>query len=158
MSDMMASSEQARQREYAERYRRTHPGSGSGPRPTAWTIGVQFAGVMMVVLGTIHAVEGLAAIFRDEFYIVTSDGLLIALDYTTWGWIHLAIGVMTAAAGVAIQVGRTWARIVGLLFVGASLVSNLAFVNARPVWSAIVIAIDVLIIWAITVHGGQLAD
>lgn len=157
MSDMISASEQSQHRRDAEQYRRSHP-TAPGGRPSAWTAGVEFAGIMMLVLGAIHAVQGLAALFRDDFYAVSSDGLLVGFAYTTWGWIFLGIGVLSVAAGVAIISGRTWARVVGVLFASLSLLANLAFVNAQPVWSAIVVAIDVIVIYAITVHGGELAS
>lgn len=156
MSEMLTPSEQAQRRDDAARYRSTHP--GTPPEPSGWTAWIEFAGIMMLVLGAIHAVQGLAALLNDDFYAVGSEGLLVAFDFTTWGWIHLGLGVLVAAAGVAVNRGRSWARVVGILFASLSLLVNLAFVNAQPVWSALVVAIDVLVIYAITAHGGELAS
>ena len=72
----------------------------------AWPVGwIAFAGVMMVILGTFHIIDGLVAIFNDEYFAVTKSGLIITADYTVWGWVHLLGGVIIIAAGVAVFTG-----------------------------------------------------
>jgi hypothetical protein len=139
----------------AARYRRDHP--GGRPRESSWTAGVEFAAIMMLVLGAIHAVEGFAALFREDYYAVASDELLLDIGYTAWGWIQLGIGVLSVAGGIALTAGRTWARVVAVTFAGTSLLVTLAFADAQPVWSAVLIAIDVVVIYAVVAHGRDLA-
>lgn len=122
---------------------------------TAWVGWVAFAGVMLWLVGSFHAIAGLVALFRDEVYLVGSSGLTLKVDYTTWGWIHLIGGSIVAAAGIAVFTGRLWARIVGVTVAMLSALVNIAFLEAYPVWSAIMIAIDVLVIWALMVHGDE---
>ena len=129
-----------------------------GPRrhePTAWTGFVVFAGIMLLMLGGFQAIEGLVAIFRDEYYVVTRSGLLLTLDYTTWGWIHLIIGLIAVAAGLGVLAGQMWARVVGIVIAVISVFANIAFLSAYPIWSTIVIVTDVLIIYALAVHGRE---
>ena len=125
--------------------------------PTGWTGWILFAGLMMIVMGIFQAIEGLTALFRDTYYVVASSGLLVSVNYTTWGWTHLAVGVLAALAGVALMAGQMWGRFVGVALAIISATVNLAFVAAAPVWSVVVIAIDVVVIYAICVHGGELS-
>jgi hypothetical protein len=125
---------------------------------TGWVGWIAFASVIMVLLGVFHVLQGLVAIFNDEYYLVGKSGLTIHVDFTTWGWIHVIGGVIVAAAGVALFTGKVWARTVGVLVACVSAVVNVGFLSAYPIWSAIMIGVDVLVIWALTVHGGEMRD
>ena len=126
------------------------------PEQTGWMGWILFAATMMLMLGIFHAIQGLVALFRDEYYLVGKNGLTLHVDYTTWGWVHLVLGVLVAAAGAGLLVAQMWARIVGVVVALASAVLNIAFLAAYPVWSTIMIALDILVIWAITVHGREM--
>src|SRR5690349_17713350 len=95
--------------------------------PTAWTGFVVFAGIMLLMLGGFQVIEGFVAIVRDEYYVVTRNGLLLTLDYTTWGWTHLIIGLIAVAAGIGVLAGQMWARIVGIVIAVISALANIAF-------------------------------
>ena len=123
---------------------------------TGWVGWIAFAGIMMVLLGSFHFIQGLIALFKDEYFLVAPSGLTVNIDYTTWGWVHLIGGVIVAAAGFALFSGRIWARMVGVLVAMVSAVVNVGFLSAYPIWSAIMIGIDILVIWALTVHGSEL--
>jgi hypothetical protein len=126
------------------------------PAPTGWTGWIAFAACMMLLLGTFQAIQGLVAIFDDGYYAVTEKGLVIDVDFTVWGWVHLLLGVLIAVSGVGILSGNMGAHIVGVLFAGLSAILNLLFIEAYPVWSIIVITVDVLVIFALTVHGREM--
>jgi hypothetical protein len=126
--------------------------------PTGWVGWIVFAAVMMMVIGSLHAIEGLVAIFKDSYYLVGQSGLVLSADYTAWGWTHLIFGILVAVAGVALMSGRTWARTVGVIVAVISLWGNFAFTSAYPVWSVIVIALDILVIYALIVHGREMRD
>jgi hypothetical protein len=126
--------------------------------PTGWVGWVVFAGVMMIMVGVLHAIEGLVAIFKDTYYLVSRNGLVFSLDYTAWGWVHLIAGVLVAGAGVALFRGQMWARVIGIVVALLSLLTNFTFASAYPVWSVIMITVDVLIIYALTVHGREMKD
>jgi hypothetical protein len=132
--------------------------SDRGREPTAWAGFVVFSGVMLALLGGFEAIEGLVAILKDNYYLVTRNGLVLNLDYTTWGWIHLVIGIVAVVAGLGIFTGRMWARVLGVVIAVLSALSNVAFLPAYPVWCTIVIALDVLVIYALCVHGGELRN
>jgi hypothetical protein len=129
----------------------------SGPAPTGWTGWVVFASFIMILVGTFQAIEGLVALFDDGFYAV-KDNLVIEVDYNVWGWVHLILGIAIAAAGMGILAGNILARIVGVGLAGLSAIVNLVFIEAYPVWSVIIITVDVLVIYALTVHGRELRD
>jgi hypothetical protein len=119
---------------------------------SAWVGWVVFAAVIAITMGAFEAIEGLVAIFKDEYYLVGSSGLVVSVDYTVWGWVHLVLGVAAVAAGVGLLQGRNWGRIVVIVLAGLSAIVNLGFLSAYPVWSTIVIALDVIIIYALTVR------
>ena len=131
-------------------------GAPGQPEQTGWMGWILFAGTMMLMLGIFHAIQGFVALFRDEYYLVGKNGLTVHVDYTTWGWVHLILGVIIAGAGAGLIAGQMWARIVGVLVALVSSVINIAFLSAYPIWSAIMIAVDILVIWAITVHGREM--
>ncbi|GAB3309025.1 membrane protein [Geodermatophilus aquaeductus] len=122
---------------------------------SGWAGWVVFAGVMLITLGAFQIVEGLVALFDDGFYAVTSGGLVVDVDYNTWGWIHLAIGVIGVLAGLGLLAGNMVARVVGVGIALVSALANLVFISAYPLWSVIMITIDVIVIFAIIVHGRE---
>jgi len=130
--------------------------TGYAEQPTGWTGWIAFAGVMMILLGFFHGIQGLVALFDDQKFLVTDSGLVVSVDYTAWGWVHLVGGVIVVLAGISLFAGRMWARIVGVVIALLSAVVNISFLFAYPIWSTIMIALAVLIIWAITVHGSEM--
>jgi len=108
------------------------------------------------MMGVFQAIEGLVALFDDGFYAVASNGLVVNVDYNTWGWIHLVIGLIGVLVGIGLLAGNMAGRVAGVAIAFLSALVNLAFVAASPVWSVIVIALDVLVIYAIIVHGSEL--
>ena len=126
--------------------------------PTGWAVWILFAGVMMIMLGFFQMIAGIAALADDSYFAVKSGDLLVSTSYTTWGWAHLIIGAVVAAAGFGVMVGQMWARIVGIVAALVSSVVNLAFLAAYPVWMTLMISFDVIVIYALTVHGRELKD
>jgi hypothetical protein len=124
--------------------------------PSAWTGWVIFAAIMMIVVGAFEIIEALTALFRRSYYLVSNDDLLVRVNYTGWGWVHLAIGVLLVCAGLGLFTGRMWARVLGVTLASLSALVNLAFIAAYPWWALTVILIDILVIYAISVHGREL--
>jgi hypothetical protein len=115
-----------------------------------------FGGIMMIVVGSFHLMAGLVGIFNDQYYLVTSNELLVSVDYTAWGWAHLLLGAAAIAAGAGIFSGRSWAIVTGVILAVLSALVNVAFLAAYPVWSVMIIALDVLVIYALIAHGEEL--
>jgi hypothetical protein len=125
-------------------------------RRTGWVGWIVFAGTMLLLVGTFHVVQGLVAIFEDDFYLVGKNGLVVTVDYTAWGWTHLIAGIIIIFAGIGLFRSQLWARLVGMALALISALLNFAFIAAYPIWSAVVIAIDVFVIYALTVHGEEM--
>jgi hypothetical protein len=136
----------------------SHDGSWDSATPTRWVGLIVFAAFLMWLLGFFQAIAGFAAIVNDDYYKTAPERLLLVNSYTTWGWIHLLLGVAIFAAGVGVMSGNALARGVGVVLAGINAVVALAFSQAAPVWAVIVIVLDVLVIYALTVHGGAMRD
>ncbi|HEX8347392.1 MAG TPA: hypothetical protein VF657_22030 [Actinoplanes sp.] len=130
----------------------------SRSEPTAWAGLVLFGGIMIVMVGGFQCIQGFVALFRDDYYLVSRTGLVVEVDYTTWGWTHLIIGLVAVATGIGVLLGQMWARVLGIVVAVVSALVNVAFLAAYPVWSTIVIALDVLVIYAFAVHGREIRD
>ncbi|HEY2762703.1 MAG TPA: hypothetical protein VGJ13_01590 [Pseudonocardiaceae bacterium] len=128
------------------------------PEPTGWVGWIFFAGVIMILGGTFQAIAGLVAIFNSSYFLVPSTGLVVNVGYTGWGWVHLVVGILVILAGFGVMTGQTWARVVGVALAGISAILNIAFLAAYPLWSLIVIALDVLVIYALSVHGKEMQN
>lgn len=126
------------------------------PEPTGWVGWIAFASVMMIMLGIFHAFQGLIGLFQNDYYLVGPNGLTIHMNYTAWGWTQLIVGLIVLGAGAGIVTGQMWARVVGTLVALGSAIVNVAFLSAYPIWSTMMITFDVLIIWALTVHGREM--
>ncbi|MFI6827960.1 MULTISPECIES: hypothetical protein [unclassified Kribbella] len=111
--------------------------------------GVMFAATMMVLLGAFQVIVGLAAIIDDR-YFVTAQGYAFHLDTTAWGWIHLLLGLLMVVAGFGLFYRATWAGVTALVLAILSAIDNFFFIPYAPVWSLLLIALDVWVIWALT--------
>ena len=114
-----------------------------------WTM---FAAFMMILIGSFHAIAGLAGIIENEFYAVTPN-YVFEFDATSWGWIHLIGGIIILVAGFGLFSGAVWARTVGVIIAAISAIVSFVFIPVYPIWSITVIAIDIAVIWALTAHG-----
>ena len=121
---------------------------------TGWVGWVYFAGFMMIILGIFQAITGLTALLNSTYYVKLQSHLLV-LNYTQWGWIHLLLGILVIVVGTNLFSGKGWARVIATILVTLNLIAQFAFVSAYPIWSIIMMVIDVLIIYALTVHGGE---
>lgn len=107
-----------------------------------------FAGFLMILSGTFQIIQGLAAAFNGDFYVVAPN-YIYSFDVTTWGWIHVIIGIIIALAGVAIFSGSAWGRTIGIILALISATANFFYIPYYPIWSIIIITLDIVIIWAL---------
>ena len=110
---------------------------------------VAFAGIMLALIGFMDILQGVTALFNDEYFAVRGGDLLI-LDFTAWGWITLIWGVALVAAGFGLLSGRGGARVFALVVVFVNMLVQIAFLAAYPIWSTIIIALDVFVLYALT--------
>ena len=126
--------------------------------PSGWATGfTAFAALMMVLIGFFQALMGLAAILNQNLYVTTED-YVFAFDVSTWGWIQLIIGVLVLGAGIGIFSNANWARAVGVIVAVISAVEAFLFIPYQPVWSVVIVALSVGVIWALTTRTGVVHD
>ena len=114
-----------------------------------WALGgAILAAWLMILLGIWSVLVGIAAIARDEVFI-TTPGYTYAVNLTGWGWIHLVLGVLVLVAGFSLFSGATWARVVGIILAVLVALDYFLFLPLHPLWSIVVIALSVFIIWSL---------
>jgi hypothetical protein len=116
--------------------------------------GTVLAGVLMIVSGITGFLAGLAFVIKSAFYHNPS-GYAYAWSVKNWGWVELIVGAVVFAAGVCVLLGMTWARVVGVFLATLSLIASFMTIPYYPIWSIVVIAIDVFIIWALVRRGRE---
>lgn len=123
---------------------------------TGWVGWGVFAAVVLLIAGVIDAFHGLQALIGpDTAYFVGESGLF-SLDIEAWGWWHLISGLLLILVGIALLGGATWARVIAIILVALNAIGQLTLIAAQPWLSLAVLALDVLVIYALTVHGREL--
>lgn len=124
---------------------------------TGWAGWAVFGGILLIVAGAIDALLGLTAVLApSSSYFVVTDGALLLFDASGWGWWHLIIGLAIVLVGIFVLRGAGWARWVAVVLVALNAISQIGLLGVQPWWSLIMIALDVLVIFALTVHGKEL--
>lgn len=132
-------------RSQATRIQRDTGGIGTGAR-SGWTA---FAGIVLVLVGAFNVIFGLTAIFEDETLTATG-GRVIVWDLTTWGWIHLVLGLVQVLAGLGLFAGREWTRWAAIVFAMLNAIGQVAFITVFPLWTLLVITLDIVVIYQLT--------
>jgi hypothetical protein len=122
---------------------------------TGWVGWIVFAGTMMIIGGTLNAFYGLVAVLNDD-WVVWQNRSAVFLDLSGWGWVHLILGLVVVLCGFGVMTGNILARTVGVIVAGISMIANFFAIPVYPVWSLTIIAIDMLVIWALTAHGREM--
>jgi hypothetical protein len=124
-----------------------------------WTEWVGFAGLMMVLIGVLNIIQGLIAIVRDDYYVLTAEQIIV-FDLTTWGWILLIWGIIVGFAGWALATGAGWARWFTLVVASLNIILQLGFVGSGqyPLWALTVLALNVLVLYALTVRWSDVEE
>jgi hypothetical protein len=125
--------------------------------PSGWVGWIFFAGVMLVIGGSLNLIYGLVAILNDQWVVWGARGA-VYFDITTWGWIQLIVGIIVMLAGFGVMTGNILARTVGVLVAGLSMIANFVSLPVYPIWSVTLITIDTLVIYALIAHGRELKD
>jgi len=117
-----------------------------------------FAGGLLGLVGLFQIMTGTVALAGADYYTVPARNLVLHASYASWGWAHLIIGILALVAGGGVVFGNMIARAVGIAVAVLSAVVNLAFLPASPFGATLIIAVDVFVIYAITVHGGDIDE
>lgn len=114
-----------------------------------WASGtILFTGVVLILIGAFQVLTGISAIRKDEVFVVGAE-YLWKLDLTTWGWIHLLIGAALLVVAIFLLRGAFWAAVIAIPLAALSILANFLWLPYQPLWSIIIIAFNVLVIWAI---------
>jgi hypothetical protein len=118
-----------------------------------WTGWIVFAGLLMVIIGSLDFFQGLIAVIRDEYYVLTPEQIIV-FDLTTWGWITLLWGVVVVLAGLGLLSGAGWARWFAIVVGSLNFIAQLGFVGSAqyPLWALVVLALTVVVLYALIVH------
>ena len=117
---------------------------------SAWTGWIVFAGVVLGAVGVVNAIQGLAALFSDNVFIVGESGLLVTTDYTAWGVALLIWGCIMVLAALGLFSGSGLARWFAIVVVLINLIGQFAWFPAYPLWSITAIALDIVVLFALT--------
>ena len=122
-----------------------------------WAVGLAlFAGAVMMIVGLFQALEGLVALIDDDFYVVRSN-YTFDFDTTTWGWVHLIIGIVVAVSGYFVVRGDLWARVFAMVLAGLAAIANFLWIPYYPIWSVLILSLNLLVIWALAVYNPRRA-
>lgn len=132
--------------------------TGTSTGSSAWTGWAAFAGVIILISGVFTLLQGLVILLGPRASYVVVDGSLFLFDVAGWGWWHIVVGTLLTLTAFALFAGATWARVVAVILAVISAAGQLLVMPMQPWWSVIVIAIDVLIIYALTAHGQELSE
>jgi hypothetical protein len=124
---------------------------------TGWTGWIVFAGVMMIIAGSLNAFYGVVAAVNDD-WVGWTNRQNAFLDVSQWGWAHIIVGLIVLLSGIGLFSGNILARTVAVIIASISLVANFFFIPVYPLWALTVITIDALVIWALTAHGREMRD
>lgn len=107
------------------------------------------AAVLLMAAGFLSIFQGISAIAKDDI-LVTGPNYVYEFNVTTWGWIHLVLGILIVVTALALMTGALWARVIAVILAALSLLGNFLWLPYYPWWSIAVIALDVVVIWAVT--------
>jgi hypothetical protein len=143
--------------------RRTIPHSASGAEEESnmqpesrWTGWIGFAGVLMIIVGALDAVEGLIAVIRGQYYVLTSNQIIV-FDVKTWGWLTLIWGIVIAFAGWSLISRASWARWFTIVVGSVNVIGQLSFLGSAqyPLWALTVLALTIVVLYALIVRWGE---
>jgi hypothetical protein len=123
---------------------------------SGWVVWTALAGVLLLLLGSFHLVQGLGALLTDRRLLLRETGFVLDIGTTTWGWIHVVGGLAMVAAGFFVFGGRPWARAVGVVAALCSGVVAISLFASSPLWALAVIALDLLVVVALALHGAEI--
>jgi len=117
-----------------------------GATQSGWVI---FAAVILFMAGSLGFFYGLGAVLNDEAITVQGRGVIV-WDFTAWGWVHMILGLIMVLTSIGLLRGQGWARGTGIVFATVHAVAQVGLITAFPLWSILLIALDVIVIYQLT--------
>ena len=135
--------------QHVPRQRPRHDARAAEREPSGAALGFTLtAAILMMISGGWNILEGIAALIHGSFVVVVRN-YAYSLSATSWGWFHLILGAVVLAAGIGLLTDKMWARIVGVGVIAISMIVNFLYIPYLPVWSIVVLAIDMAVLWAL---------
>ena len=124
-----------------------------------WAGWIRFGGILMLIIASLDFFEGLIAIIRSEYYVLTPNQIVV-FDTTTWGWIMLIWGIVVGCAGFGLVMAATWARWFTIVVGSLNFIVQLGFVGSSryPLWALTVLALNAVILYAVIVRWGEASE
>jgi hypothetical protein len=123
---------------------------------TGWTGWISFAGGILIIVGGFNVIEGLVALVNNDYYMVSPEGMAVNVPYSVLGWVQVVLGFLAVGIGVGLLRGNAGARVAGVLLAGVSSIVHLVTMATFPFWSFVVIVFNIMVIYAIIVHGREM--
>ena len=120
---------------------------------SGWVI---FAATMFAIVGVFNFIQGLVFLVEDTWTVLLPDSILV-FDLTTWGWILLILGLVEMIVAWGVLSGQTWAQVVGIIIASLAAILNILSLSIYPIWGLIALVLQILVIWALAVHGDEVA-
>lgn len=124
-------------------------------RVTGWVGWVWFAAALLFTVGLFGVIAGLVAVFNPNTVVAATGEGVAVIDVSTWGWVHLVIGVLVALTGLALFGGAAWARLVAIVLIVLNMLVQFVALPSTPWWSLTAIILSLVVLWALVVHGGE---
>ena len=125
---------------------------------SGWVAWIVLAAVLLILLGSVHVLTGLVALLRPQLLATTRSALLVPIDLGVLAWLHIALGAIAVTVGFSLLRGRRWARSSAIVLACLAILVNFVFIAVYPIWAAVAIAFAAIVIYAVVVHGSELAD
>ncbi|MBF6346892.1 hypothetical protein IU409_25755 [Nocardia cyriacigeorgica] len=107
------------------------------------------ASILLLTVGVLSILQGISAVAEDQLFVAGIE-YVYEFDTTTWGWIHIVLGIVLVASAIGLMMGTTWGRIAAVTIAALSIVANFLWLPYYPLWSILIIALDIVVIWAVT--------
>ncbi|MDH6677751.1 hypothetical protein M2284_001950 [Rhodococcus sp. LBL1] len=107
------------------------------------------AAIILMTVGILEIFQGISALAKDDVFVVGPQ-YVYQFNLTTWGWIHLVLGIVVVLVGLALLTGATWARVCAIILAALSIIANFLWIPWYPMWSILIIALDIVVIWAVS--------
>jgi len=126
------------------------PQKGGGDDVSGWALGFTlFAATMMIISGGFQMLQGVVALFEDDFFVLGRQ-YVFDVDVSTWGWVHAVAGGIVMLAGACLLWGAKWAKAVAIVAAAVSTLINFTYIPYYPIWSLVIIALNIAVIWAVS--------
>lgn len=124
----------------------------------SWVGWIFFAASMLLLVGLFQILMGVVALFDEAYFLQTQDDLLVPVGYAAWGWIHIGLGALAIVTGFGVMLAQLWARVIAIVISVVSVFSNVAFISVTPVWCLTIIVFNIVVVYALMVHGAEVED